>query len=118
MATAKTMEVRQHQPSRWRRNLVLLACALAVAIVAFFWGRMRETSLASTAYSAQTACLCRFAASRSLEACEADPGVSRPWVTLSEDVASRSLTARVPGIAEQTARWSPRGGCMLEPWSD
>ena len=37
-------------------------------------------------------------------------------VMLSEDAEARSVTARVPLIASQTARWRPGQGCALDPW--
>lgn len=118
MATAKTVGMPERQPSRWRRNLVLLVLALGLAVVAFFWERARASALARTGYGAQAACLCRFAAGRSLDACVGDPGIAQPWVSFSEDAAARSITATVPGLVEQTAQWSRESGCMLEPWRD
>lgn len=118
MATAKTTGTGERQPSRWRRNLALLALVLVFGVLAYFWARMHDTALTSSAYAAQTACLCRFAAGRTLSACEADPGITRAWVTLDEDPSTHSITASVPGVAAQTARWSPDSGCMLEPWRD
>ncbi|MET1757153.1 hypothetical protein ABVV53_17055 [Novosphingobium sp. RD2P27] len=118
MATAKTTATGERQPLRWRRNLALLVLVLALGTVAYFWARMRESALTSSAYAAQTACLCRFAAGRSLQACEGDPGITRPWVTFDEDPSTHSITAGVPGVASQTARWSRESGCMLEPWRD
>ncbi len=116
MATANT-EMRR-QPARWGRNLVLLALVIGIAVTAWFWTRMRETSLASAAYAAQTGCLCHFAARRDIDACAVDPGVVRDWVSLGADAAAGTVTATVPMLARQTARWTPAQGCVLEPWND
>lgn len=116
MATANT-EMRR-QPARWGRNLVLLALVIGIAVTAWFWTRMRETSLASAAYAAQTGCLCHFAAGRDIDACAVDPGVARDWVSLGADAAAGTVTATVPMLARQTARWTPAQGCVLEPWND
>jgi len=109
----------QHrQPSNWGRNLVLLALLVAGALTAWFWTRMHETSLARTAYAAQAGCLCRYAAGRSLASCQGDASVKQSWVGLHEDAPTRSLTASVPLLVSQTARWSPEAGCVLDPWKD
>lgn len=118
MATAQTGEMRTRQPVRWGRNLLLVAIVVAVALTAWFWTRMRASSLANAAYAAQAGCQCRFAAGRSLASCAADPGVARAWVSLGEDGTTKSVSATVPALAQQTARWSAAGGCMLEPWRD
>lgn len=118
MATANTAAMQGRQPSRWGRNLLILALIVAGAVTAWFWSRMRESALTRAAYAAQTGCLCRFAAGRDLDACAGDPGVKRDWVSLSEDAATRTVTASVPLLAQQTARWAPEGGCVMEPWRD
>jgi hypothetical protein len=39
-------------------------------------------------------------------------------ITLSEDRATKSVTARFPLIAVQTATYRDGWGCVLEPWSE
>lgn len=118
MATANTAGTGQRQPARWGRNLVLLAVIVSVVALAWFWTRMRESALASASYAAQTGCLCRFAAGRDIDACAADPGVARDYVSLGEDAAAGTVTATVPLLARQSAQWTPAKGCVLEPWDD
>jgi hypothetical protein len=96
----------------------MLVLVAAIAVTAWFWTRMRETSLANAAYAAQTGCLCRFAAGRGIDACAVDPVVSREWVSLGEDAKAGTVTATVPLLARQTARWTSSQGCVLEPWRD
>jgi hypothetical protein len=109
----------QHrQPVRWGRNLSILALLVALALTAWFWTRMRVTAQARASFAAQTGCLCRYTAGRSLASCQGDPGVKQSWVGLHEDAAARSLTASVPLLAKQTARWSPTSGCVLDAWSE
>jgi hypothetical protein len=38
-------------------------------------------------------------------------------VFLSDDPATRSVTARVPLLASATAQYRQGFGCMLEPWA-
>lgn len=118
MATAQKTQKQDRQPIRWGRNLVLIILVIAIALTAWFWTRMRETAVTRSSVAAQTGCLCRYAAGRSLASCEADPAVKLPWVGLSEDAETKSLTASVAIIARQTARWTPDSGCVLEAWQD
>lgn len=37
-------------------------------------------------------------------------------VTLAEDSAAKSVTARFPLLARQTASYREGWGCVLEPW--
>lgn len=118
MATANRDAMRHRQPSRWGRNLVLLALVVAVVLAAWFWTRMRATALARASYAAQTGCLCRYAAERGMASCSGDAGVKQSWVGLHDDAVTRSVTASVPLLAQQTARWSQDGGCVLDGWRD
>ncbi|MBB4857747.1 hypothetical protein HNO88_001058 [Novosphingobium chloroacetimidivorans] len=110
--------MQSRQPARWGRNLLLLIAAVALGLTAWFWTRMRTDAVARTAYAAQTACLCRFAAGRPLASCQADPAIKQDWVGLHEDTAARTLTASVPLLAEQTSRWSRDAGCVQDVWKD
>jgi len=116
MATAQRDEIRQRQPARWGRNLLALAVLAIVVAAGFSWSRMREDARARAAYAAQADCLCRFGSGRGADSCAADPGVTRRWVRLGVDDAAHAVTASVPTLASQTARWSPENGCMLDPW--
>ena len=118
MATANTAPPGARQPSRWLRNLLLLALVVAGTAAAFFWSRMREASTARAASAAQVGCLCRYVSGRSMSACAGDPAVMQEWVSLNEDAAARAIVATVPTLARQTARWSRDSGCVLEPWKD
>lgn len=117
-ANGRELRQRQRQPERWGRNLILLVLVVVVALTAWFWSTMRTTAVARSAYAAQAACLCHFAAGRGLQSCQGDPAVRQTWVGLHVDEAAHSLTASVPALASQTARWSPQNGCMLDPWKD
>lgn len=118
MATAKRAEMQHRQPVRWGRNLTLLVLVVAMALTAWFWTRMRVTAQARASYAAQTGCLCRYTAARSLASCQGDASVKQSWVGLHEDASAHSLTASVPLLATQTARWSPEGGCVLDAWTE
>lgn len=111
------------QPSRWLRNLVLLALILAVAAVAWSWRSLREQALVGAAYGARVGCVCRYVSQRSLGSCQGDirvAGLGRVagLVSLSEDAARRTVRAGVPLLAHQSATFDEKTGCLLEPWQD
>jgi hypothetical protein len=118
MATAKRAEMQHRQPVRWGRNLTILALLVASALTAWFWTRMRVAAEVRASYAAQTGCLCRYSAGRSLVSCQGDASVKQSWVGLHEDAPAHTLTASVPLLATQTARWSTQGGCVLDAWKD
>ncbi|NNF93988.1 MAG: hypothetical protein HKP43_01425 [Altererythrobacter sp.] len=70
----------------------------------------------ATAYSARVACSCRFVAGRDLKDCEKDKLAGMELVTLTEDVAAQSVTARFPLISHDTANFREGYGCVLEEW--
>jgi hypothetical protein len=73
-------------------------------------------SALGSAFGARTACSCRYLAGRSLEDCRKDFEPGMELVFLSDDPETRSVTARVPPIASDTARFREGYGCVLEPW--
>ena len=98
---------------------MLLWLALAVtATIAWFWQPIHGRAVAGASYGAHAACTCRHVSGRSLADCRKDflPGMG--MVTLSEDTQARSVTARVPLLASQTAAYRAGEGCVLEPWAD
>lgn len=123
MATAKVNSIGDRQPSRWRRNLVLLLLVSAGFALAFSWGGLREQARISTAYGARVACVCRYVSNRSLESCQGDIAVAglgrtASLMSLSEDSETQALSASVPLLASQTATFHENRGCQLEPWQD
>lgn len=102
--------------SRFRRRILLLGLVLLAALLAGFWGPMNAYAQASAAYGARVACSCRFVGGRELADCEKDFEPGMELVMLSEDAQAKSVTARYPGLASQTATYHPGFGCQLEPW--
>lgn len=107
-------------PRRGRRWLlwgaVLLLALIAVAVWQV-WGPARRYALTGASYGARVACSCRWVGGRSLNDCHKDMEGAVAWVSLSEDPAAHSVTARYPLLASQTATWREGWGCQLEPWS-
>ncbi len=101
--------------SNWLR--AALVVMLAGGGVAWFYGdAIGGYTEAGTAYGAKNACSCRYLAGRDIGSCETDflPGMGA--VFLSEDEEQKTVTAWVPLVAANTARFREGFGCVLEPW--
>lgn len=98
---------------RWIALTVLIAFA---AVAALFWTSIHGYALTGAAYGARVACSCRFVGGRPLGDCRKDFESGMGLVTLSQDVQARSVTARFPLLASQTATYREGWGCVLEKW--
>lgn len=106
-------------PPRSRRGLLLLVAALAIGgLFAFFRTPLMGYAGTGAAYGARVACSCRFVGGRSLGDCRKDFEQGMELVTLSEDTAAKSVTARFPLLASRTATYREGWGCVLERWQD
>lgn len=111
------------QPSKWKRNLVIVVLLVLAAGLAFAWKGMREEALVGAAYGARVGCVCRYVSDRPLAACKGDLRVAglsglAGMVSLSEDAETRTITGSVPLLARQSADYREGRGCQLEPWRD
>jgi len=117
MATANPHSpVPARAPGRWRRRAAWLLVLVAGAALGLYWGTLRQKALTGAAFGARVACSCRYVAGRPLGDCRKDFEPGMHLVMLSEDREARSVTARVPLLASQTASWREGQGCALEPW--
>lgn len=102
------------------RAILILVLIVAGGLAALWYSatgeRLRGDATAGTAYGARVACSCRYVAGRSLEDCAKDKLAGMELIRLSDDDASKSVTASVPLVAEATARFREGYGCVLEPW--
>lgn len=111
------------QPSRWKRNLVLLMLLALCGWLAVAWKGLREEAQVGAAYGARVGCVCRFVSGRDLDACEGDlksaplSGIAG-MVSLTQDPATRTVTGSVPLLASRSADFRDGRGCQLEPWRD
>ncbi len=102
--------------SPFRRRVLMLGLVLLAALLAWFWGPLNAYARTGAAYGARVACSCRFLGGRELGDCKKDFEPGMELVMLSEDAQAKSVTARFPGLASQTASYRPGLGCQLEPW--
>ncbi|MCW1401503.1 hypothetical protein OKA06_03865 [Novosphingobium sp. MW5] len=105
---------RRRWPPRWLGLLALVPLALLV----WFWTPVNGYAQTGASYGARVACSCRYVAGRSLGDCRKDFEEGMGLVMLSEDAAAKSVTARFPLLASQTATYRDGPGCVLEPWDD
>ncbi|MEO6091995.1 MAG: hypothetical protein ABIT04_10460 [Novosphingobium sp.] len=104
---------------RWSLPRILMVLlALAAALTAWLWQPLKARAIMAAAYEARLACSCRYVAGQSPALCRADVERGHRLVALSEDEGARSVTARVPPFATQTARWRGESGCQLDPWNN
>jgi hypothetical protein len=112
LATAKT---RSRKSRLWLWLILLVAVLLGAAWLA--WGDgLRKTGGVGSAYAARVACSCRFVAGRSMDDCAKDKLEGMELISLSEDAASKSVTASIPFIASDTASYREGYGCVLQEW--
>lgn len=105
------------QPRRrvWLRVLAALLVVLG-AVLAWYWSVISGYAVTGASYGARVACSCRYVGGRSLGDCAKDFEPGMGLVSLSEDAAAKSVTARFPLLASQTATYREGWGCVLEPW--
>lgn len=119
MATAIPPALRKRSRARqWLGRLGWLVLAGAATALAFYWRPLHATALTGAAYGARVGCSCRFVAGRPLGDCRKDFEPGMGLVMLSEDVATKSVTARVPLLAAQAATLREGYGCVLAPFTN
>ena len=113
MATAKKRS--RHSRPMWLKIAVVAVLALAAAGW-FYRAPLYAYAETGAAVGARTACSCRYVAGRTLKDCKKDFEPKMEAVFLSDDEDARSVTAYVPLIASETARYRKGYGCVLDPW--
>lgn len=107
----------QRRPLASPRLWLLLAILAALGAAWWVWGEgVRRTSAAGVAYGARVACSCRYVAGRPMDDCARDKLEGMELVRFSADEDARSVTASVPLIASDTARYREGYGCLLDRW--
>jgi hypothetical protein len=117
MATRKVGAKPGPRPRRWRR-IALLGAVIAAGLAWTWHTPIRNHALTATAFSARVVCSCRYVGGRPSAQCRDDLEPGTGLVLLSEDDDAKSVTARIPLLAVQTATWRKGPGCVLEPWQD
>jgi hypothetical protein len=130
---ATTKHNRRTGDERWMRARARLAGALkrargrvlwsALGVLALVLGlavwkgpRLYADAVTGASFGARVACSCRYIEGRPLASCKSDFEPGMDLVMLSEDSAAKSVTARFPLLASQTATYQAGAGCVLEKW--
>lgn len=86
---------------------------------AFAYARSQKPMLdLAVGYGARVACGCRHIGNRPLADCAKDFEPGMELVRLSENAATKSVTAYVPLLASRTATFDPLLGCQPETYRD
>jgi hypothetical protein len=67
-------------------------------------------------YGARVACACRYIGNRPLSDCYKDFEPGMEPISLSENAATKTVTASVPLLTSRSARFDPVLGCQPEPY--
>ena len=115
-ANAKSSSPPQRQRSRRWPWIVLVLAMVLGGLAAWFAPAITGYARTGASYGARIACSCRHEGGRSLDDCRKDFEPGMELVTLSEDADTKSVTARFPLLARETATYREGWGCVLEPW--
>lgn len=102
-----------------RHALWFLLAILIVAVAGaglYGWSRKAQLDL-GTGYAARVACGCRYMGNRPLASCYRDFEPGMEVIGLSENSATRTITASVPLIASRAVTFDPVLGCQPEPFT-
>jgi hypothetical protein len=102
------------------RTILVSAAIVVIAALAgaFAYARTMTPQLElGVGYAARVACGCRYEGNRALGSCYKDfePGMAP--IRLSDDPATRTVTAYVPLIASRSARFDPILGCQPDQFT-
>lgn len=98
------------------RRLILWCLPLLFVVIAggaWLYAQSRTAQLElGVAYAARVACACRYIGNRDLKSCYADFEPGMDVIRLSDDPATKTVTASVPLIAWRGARYDTVLGCQ------
>jgi hypothetical protein len=99
---------------KWIYALAALAAVLVVTL-AWNWSALRARAQVGAAYGARITCSCRYVEERSMGSCKGDTEPGMWMVEIVDQPESRSVDARVPLMANRSARYRKGWGCLLDP---
>ncbi len=101
------------------RRLILsigLIVIAAVAIAAWLYIRSMTPQLQlGVGYGARVACACRYIGNRDIKSCYKDFEPGMEPIRLTDDPATKTVTASVPLIASRSVTFDPLLGCQPAP---
>jgi hypothetical protein len=107
-------------PSRMRALLWLMVGLVLIGMVAatLLLRANKPRAEIGAGYMARVVCSCRYVGNRDLKSCLSDAEAGMEIVTVTDDPLTRTITAKVPLLANRTAQYSPavngvETGCVL-----
>ncbi len=94
-------------------TLLLAAGLLGASYAILLASPLGRRAEVATGYSARVVCACRYVANRSLQSCMTDLEPGTEIARISDSPKTRTVTARVPLLAQSTAVYSSPFGCVL-----
>jgi hypothetical protein len=96
--------------------LVLIALGAGIAGWWLVGDKAQGYAVTGASFGAQSVCSCRYIAGREAGSCKGDfePGMEAVFIT--EDTEAKAVTAWVPLLASETARYREGYGCVLDAW--
>ena len=94
----------------------VLMLALGTGGFAYIQSKRPQLEL-GVGYAARVACGCRYAGNRALADCRKDFEPGMEPIRLSEDAATKTVTAYVPLIASRSVRYDPVMLCVPESFA-
>lgn len=101
-----------------RRILVGMVVVLGLLAGGAFWYvRAHAAQLElGVGYGARVACACRYIGGRDLKSCYKDFEPGMEPITLTDDPATKTVTASVLFVASRSVKFDPVLGCQPEPF--
>ncbi|MFM2098522.1 MAG: hypothetical protein RLZZ366_61 [Pseudomonadota bacterium] len=99
------------------RNILTGSAALVILVVggAYAYAHSQKPLLElGVGYAARVACGCRYIGNRPIGDCRKDFEPGMEPIMLSDDPATKTVTASVPLIASRSATYDPVLGCQPE----
>lgn len=99
-----------------RSGLLLATGLVLLGLGAWKGPSLRADALTAASFGARIGCACHFVEGRDLKQCKSDFEPGMGMVSLSADESAKSVTARFPLLASQSASYVAGQGCVLEKW--
>lgn len=95
-----------------------LALVVVLGLLGWFWPVISGYARTGASFGARVGCACHQVEGRDLADCHKDFEPGMGWIVLSENAKKRSVTARFPLLASETATYMDGPGCVLQPWKE
>lgn len=99
----------------WIGTPIAVVVLLAIAVILYALSQKPKLEL-GVGYGARVACGCRYIEHRPLASCYKDFEPGMEVIRLSDDPATKTVTASVPLLTHRSVRFDSELGCQPEPF--